>query len=210
MNNEYGKTKNFLRERDEEYRSGIEMAGSESGSDDDFPSQGEDQSFEPCGEVQAPGAEDIQKCRLEAEEYKDRWLRAVAELDNYRKRAAREREDLIHYGNENVLREMILVMDNLERAFSHVHEAANSESIIEGIKRIIEQFAFTLKKFGVESIQTKSAQFDPHFHEAVMQVEAREIKPNSVVEEFQKGYTLNGRLLRPAKVSVAKMPEDVD
>ncbi len=172
--------------------------------------EAEEKSGEASAEFHVPEEDEIEKYRREAEKYKDRWLRAVADLDNYRKRAAKEREELIYRGTENVLREMISVMDNLERAFNHAHESENAGPIIEGIHKIMDQFSTALKRLGVDPIQAKGIQFDPHLHEAVMQVESRDLPPNTVVEELEKGYMLNDRLLRPAKVSVAKSPEDVE
>ena len=214
MNGEHNNHEDYSEERDDQLglreEPGREPADSKVRAEHAAPAEGVEQTVEPSGEERAPEQEEIEKYRQEAEEYKDRWLRAVAELDNFRKRAAREREELIRYGNENVLREMIVIVDNLERAFNHANESVNSESIIEGIKRIVDQFSVALKKFGVEPINATGAPFDPHLHEAVMQVESSELQPNTVAEEFEKGYLLSDRLLRPAKVSVVKAPDVVE
>lgn len=210
MNCKQNKQEEFSREAKEQFlmkQEGVSEPSEAEGKPESAALlEGEEESAETPGEKVTQEAEDLHRYRQEAEEYKDRWLRAMAEVDNFRKRVARERDELIRFGNENVLREMILVVDNLERAFNHAH--SNSGSIIEGIERILDQFKLSLKKFGVEPIQAKGAPFDPHLHEAVMQVESKELQPNTVVEEFEKGYMLNGRLLRPAKVSVSKLPQE--
>ncbi|MBW2145644.1 MAG: nucleotide exchange factor GrpE [Deltaproteobacteria bacterium] len=212
-----GKQEKFTREKEEQGKREEERMTEpteveESAGSPVFPEVA-DISGEVPVEPSVDEKSEIEKYRREAEEYKDSWLRAAAELDNYRKRAAREKEELIRRGNENVLREMISVMDNLERAFNHAHDSENAGTILDGIHRIMDQFSSALKKFGVEPIQAKGSQFDPHLHEAVMQVESRDLPPNAVVEELEKGYLFNNRLLRPAKVSVAKSPggpEDVE
>jgi molecular chaperone GrpE len=140
-----------------------------------------------------------------AEENYDRFLRAQAELENYKKRVEREKGSLVRYGNEELIKAILPVIDNLERALNHP-AGDNPDGLVEGIKITLNQLLQVLEKFGVSSIAAVGEPFDPSKHEAMMQVESTEHEPNTVVSEFQKGYVLNDRLLRPAMVSVARLP----
>ena len=132
----------------------------------------------------------------------DKYLRERADLENYRRRVQKEKEDLMKYGNECLLTEILPVLDNMERALDHASEESLS-AIIEGVNLTRSMLLSVLKKFGVEPIETKGATFDSAFHQAMCQVESNDVAPNCVIEEYQKGYLLNDRLLRPAMVSVA-------
>jgi molecular chaperone GrpE len=132
----------------------------------------------------------------------DKFLRERADLENYRRRVQKEKEDLMKYGNECLLLEILPVLDNMERALNHASEDSLS-AIIEGVTLTRSMLLSVLKKFGVEPVETKGAIFDPAFHQAMCRVECDDTAPNAVIEEFQKGYLLNDRLLRPAMVSVA-------
>jgi len=137
----------------------------------------------------------------------DLYLRARADLDNYRKRAQREKEDLSRFANENLLREILPVMDNLERALEHARQGEGSgDGLLQGVEMTLGQFQRVLDKFGVTPVSAVGEPFDPARHEALGQVESAEHPPNTVVQELQKGYLLNERLLRPAMVMVAKAP----
>lgn len=146
----------------------------------------------------------LEEKQKEAGENYDKYLRAVADLDNYKKRAARERADYIKYANENILKDLLSVLDNMERAREHAATSRDFDSFLEGLDLIQGQFRDLLTRYGVETVETKGREFDPNLHEAVMRVPANDENENKIVEEFEKGYILNGRLLRPAKVSVAK------
>ncbi len=132
----------------------------------------------------------------------DKFLRERADLENYRRRVQKEKEDLMKYGNECLLLEILPVLDNMERALDHASEDSLS-AVIEGVNLTRSMLLSVLKKFGVEPVETKGATFDPAFHQAMCRVESDDAAPNAVIEEFQKGYLLNDRLLRPAMVSVA-------
>lgn len=136
----------------------------------------------------------------------DKFLRERADLENLRKRFQKEKEDLFKYGNENLIQEILPSVDNLERALEHSGDD-NASAIIEGVKMTLSMLLSSLKKFGVTPIEAKGAPFDPAFHQAMAQVETTDQEPNTVVQEFQKGYMLNDRLLRPAMVTVAKAPQ---
>jgi len=137
----------------------------------------------------------------------DKFLRERADLENYRKRVQKEKEEILKYGNESFILEVLPAMDNLERAISHASEEGLS-AIIEGVKLTFSMLLATMKKFGVTPLETApGTPFDPAFHQAMAQVESADQEPNSVVAEFQKGYLMNDRLLRPAMVSVAIAPK---
>lgn len=140
-----------------------------------------------------------------AEENYDRFLRAQAELENYKKRVEREKNSLTKYGNEELIKAILPVVDNLERALDHP-QGENPDGLLEGVKIIYDQFLQVLEKFGLTRIAAAGEPFDPSKHEAMMQVESTDHEPNTVVSELQRGYFLNDRLLRPAMVSVARAP----
>jgi molecular chaperone GrpE len=139
----------------------------------------------------------------------DKYLRERADLENYRRRVQKEKEDLMKYGNECLLAEILPVLDNMERALDHASEESLS-AIIEGVNLTRSMLLSVLKKFGVEPIEAKGASFDSAFHQAMCQVESNDVAPNSIIEEYQKGYLLNDRLLRPAMVSVAAAKKSGD
>ncbi len=139
----------------------------------------------------------------------DKYLRERADLENFRRRAQKDKEDLMKYGNECLLLEILPVMDNMERALSHASEESLA-AVIEGVNLTRAMLLGVLKKFGVEPVETKGAAFDPAYHQAMFRIESADVAPNTIVEEFQKGYLLNERLLRPAMVSVAGAPKDAD
>lgn len=158
----------------------------------------------PCDEnVNDLPARLAEKEKEAAENY-DRFLRASAEFDNYKKRVVRERIDLIKYGNESLIKDMLPIADSLDRALKHTVDTKDFDAFIKGLQLVQEQFLGCLKNHGVEGVETKGKDFDPNVHEAMLQVESEKYEENKIVEEFEKGYILNGRLLRPAKVSVSK------
>lgn len=137
----------------------------------------------------------------------DKFVRERADLENYRKRVQREKEEILKYGNETLLMEILPVIDSMERALSHASEEPHV-AIIEGVRLTHAMLLSTLKKFGVTPIDTSSGcPFDPAFHQAMHQVETRDFPPNTVVDELQKGYLLNDRLLRATLVSVSISPQ---
>jgi molecular chaperone GrpE len=146
----------------------------------------------------------LQDAEKKAAENYDKYVRAVAELDNYRKRAVREKADAIQYGNETLLRDILPLVDGMDRALEHACNSEDFEAFKKGLKLLQGQLLGCLQKHGVEMIDTAGKDFDPHVHEAMMQVESAEHEDSQVVGEFERGYLLNGRLLRPAKVSVCK------
>jgi len=135
----------------------------------------------------------------------ERYLRIAADFDNYKKRMTKEKNDLVAYGNEELIKALLNVIDNLERALQHKSNDIGSKSLIEGVDLVYRQFLSTLEKFGLERINAeKGAKFDPNYHQAVEHIETNEITPGMVVNEMIKGYLLKERLLRPSMVAVSK------
>jgi len=170
---------------------------------------------DPIGEQQSTATEGdlmgkLQEAEKKAAENYDKYVRAVAELDNYRKRAIREKADAIKYGNENLLRDILPLVDSVDRALTHAGASDDFEAFKQGLKMLHEQLLCCLKKNGVEIIDTAGKDFDPNVHEAMLQVASDEHETGKVVNEFERGYLLNGRLLRPSKVCVCKRPDKED
>lgn len=153
--------------------------------------------------------EELAASREEARKNYDLYLRERAGLENFRKRAQRDKEDLARFGNENIIREILPVLDNLERAVDHARQdPGGGEGLLEGVEMTLSQFHRALDKFGAIPFAAAGEAFDPARHEAMGQLESAEHAPNTVVQELQKGYLLNERLLRPALVMVAKAPAE--
>jgi molecular chaperone GrpE len=149
----------------------------------------------------------LEEKEKEVGEHHDRLLRVAADFDNYKKRAAREKEEWVKFANEDLIKSILPFVDNLERAVNHSEKTKDIQRLIEGIKMTVQQLLQALNKFGVSPIESLGKPFDPTLHEAMLVVETDQHEPNQVMEEFQKGYLLNDRLLRPATVSVSKYPE---
>jgi molecular chaperone GrpE len=159
----------------------------------------------------APGDEDImlklQEKEKEAADNYDKYVRAVAELENYRKRAAREKADSIKFGNENIIKDILPLVDSMERALQHADSYGYSDAFKKGLKLLQDQLLGCLGKHGVQQIECVDKTFDPNIHEAVFHVDSGAHEDNKVAEELEKGYRLHERLLRPAKVSIFKGPK---
>jgi len=152
--------------------------------------------------------EQIAALEEEKNEIRDSALRATAEAENFKKRLTREKEDFVKYSNEKVIKELLPVIDNLERAVDHAKEAGESGGLLEGVEMTLDLFKKSLANLGVTQVSSLGETFNPERHEAVQQIESANHEPNIVVSEFQKGYMLNERLIRPAMVVVSKAPAD--
>lgn len=138
----------------------------------------------------------------------DKLLRRQAEFENYRKRVERERGELYQHGRDDVLLQFLPVVDNFERALSSLETSeGDAEALRHGVELIHKQFKDALSKFGLEAVEAVGQTFDPHVHEAVTTEATDKHKENTVIQEFQRGYRIGDRLLRPAKVKVASSPE---
>jgi molecular chaperone GrpE len=143
-----------------------------------------------------------------ADENWDKFLRAAAELDNYRKRVAREKEELARYTSERVVSALLPVLDNLERAIDAAQKhGADNASLLDGITQVYSQFRRSLAEVGLQEVTANAGHsFDPKLHEAVSHIESGEHPEGQVVEQLQRGYKIAERLLRPARVVVSKGP----
>jgi molecular chaperone GrpE len=165
-----------------------------------------------AGKGDAPSAEELAlqlaAKEKERQELYDRLLRTMAEFDNYKKRAAKDKEDLTRYGNERLLRELLPVMDNFERALEQAKNSPDLKALQDGLEMILRQFVSVLEKFGVKGFSSLGEPFDPNRHEAMTHQESAGHEENTVISEFQKGYNLHDRLLRAAMVAVSKRPAE--
>jgi molecular chaperone GrpE len=152
-----------------------------------------EESHDPLAEAEAKLAQ-----------VKEQLLRTAADFDNYRKRSRREIEDAGAAGRENMLKDLLPVFDNLERATAQADTVTDVASFANGIQMVVRQFADTLKRGGIERVASMGAPFDPMVHEAIQQLETDEVEPGCIAAEVQAGYRLGDRLIRPAMVVVAK------
>lgn len=138
----------------------------------------------------------------------DKYLRQAAEFENYKRLAQRDQRDQIKFGNEQLLRELLPVIDNLERAIKAARDSdqGTGSALVQGVDLTLKQLSGSLARFGVQAIETTGHVFDPTTHQAVAHVPSDNVPANHVVEEFQKGYRLHERMLRAAMVSVSSGP----
>lgn len=134
----------------------------------------------------------------------EKALRAAADLENYKKRAAKEKEEAQKFGNEKLLKDFIPVLDNFDRALEHAGKGGDFASLEKGVAMIRKLFEDALGKHGVKSFESKGKPFDPNQHEAMQHVETDDLPPNHVADQLLRGFTLNDRLIRPALVMVSK------
>ena len=132
------------------------------------------------------------------------FLRAQDEIENMKKRFKKEREDLLKFSNESLIKQLLSVVDNLEKAISHSQEQSSLKALTEGVELTLQGLRDTLSKAGLNEIKTTGETFDPNFHEAVSEQENNSVEPGIILHELQKGYTLNDRLIRPAMVVISK------
>jgi len=176
----------------------------------EVPSNFEEQSSEAFsnrengGNEQDPVRRELETKTEEVKTLNDKYFRVAAEFENYKRRAQRDQSDAIRFANENFFKDLLPTIDNLERALKCGSEQTDGEGLLEGVELTYKQLLETLTKSGIRQISSLGELFDPAMHQAVAQVESESAKPNTVVEEFQKGYFLHERILRPAMVTVAK------
>jgi molecular chaperone GrpE len=167
-----------------------------------------DASAKPSQPPPQPTAEaapdPLEVAKAEAAKYKDQLLRTAADFENYRKRSRRDVEDAQKKGTEELLKNLLPVFDNLERAVVHAEQAADAKAISEGVRMVLKQFVDTLGRVGIARVAGVGEPFDPMVHEAVQQVETEDAAPGTVIAEVQPGYKMGERLLRAAMVVVAK------
>lgn len=159
---------------------------------------------EPAAAGEQP---DVASLQAKADENWDKYLRAAAEAENVRKRAARDVENARKFALERFATELLAVRDSLELGIAAAAESADAASLLEGSRTTLKQLANTMERFGVAEVNPEGEPFDPALHEAMTMQPSAEAEPNTVLTVYQKGYTLNGRLLRPARVVVATEPQ---
>lgn len=160
----------------------------------------EEVKLSPMEELQ----EQLKKKDAELIEQKNNFLREKADLDNFRKRLVKDKADAVQFANEQLLKELVQIGDNLDRALNSPN--ATLETLKEGVEMIQKQFSTFLKNHKVEPVEAMGKPFDPSLHEVMTQQESEEHEENTVIQEYSKGFTLNGRILRSAKVVTSKKP----
>ena len=147
-----------------------------------------------------PQVTELQTLRQERDELYDRLLRKQAEFENYKKRVEKEKSDFVQFASAELMKELLNALDSFELA---LRNAKTDAQTLHGFELIYKQLLDTMGRFGLKPIEAKGKIFDPHYHQAVSTTPTDEVEENTVLEEMRKGYLLNGRLLRPAMVSVA-------
>lgn len=153
--------------------------------------------------------EEMDRIRDELIQSQDRYTRLQADFENFRKRAARERSELVQYGHENLVKDLLSTVDNLDRAIEHTQQSdgGDLESLLQGVELLQRELQAILERHAVTEIDAMGGAFDPALHEAMAQVPDASVAPNTVIDVLQKGYQLRGRLLRPTRVVVAREPD---
>jgi molecular chaperone GrpE len=150
----------------------------------------------------------LEEKEKELTELRERLLYQQADLENFKKLKAKEKQEVLRFGNETLVKELLPVIDNLERAIQHGCKAEDVKAIVEGVQLTLNSFLKVLEKFGVTRVDALEKEFDPNVHEAIAQETREDKAPGTVVTELQKGYIMDGRLLRPSMVTVAKSSEE--
>jgi molecular chaperone GrpE len=177
---------------------------------EDRPLEKKDEVTEEVVPVEKPPEERIKELEEELLQFKDKYLRLYAEFENYKRRVQKDREELLKYGVEPLIVELLTVIDNLEMALEHAGNEASLESLKEGVDLTLKELRKILNKHGVSEIEAVGKPFDPEFHHAMAQVERDDIEDKTVVEEYRKGYMLKDRVIRPSLVAVSKKVEKVE
>jgi len=179
---------------------------------EDLPEVKNEKDSQPqTGDAQAPKedelANQLSAAKQEAQEHYDRLLRVSADYENYKKRTSREMKDLVKYANERLIKEVLTIVENLERAIA---SAPDDDPLAQGVNLTLNETLKILDRHHVAPIKSLGEPFDPNFHQAMMQEEVDDQPPNTVVKELQKGYMIHDRLLRPALVAVSKAKNNAD
>jgi molecular chaperone GrpE len=167
------------------------------------PDAGAAQPSDPAARIAALEAE-LEAAREEARQANERWVRERADGENLKKRAARERVEEVRAATASLMRDLLPVVDNLERAVQAAQGGGNGQPLVEGVSLVLKALTDVLARHGVTRVESRGTRFDPSHHEAVAHVESAEHEANAVIEEHQPGYRHHDRLLRPALVTVSK------
>ena len=165
---------------------------------------------EPLEASEEFSGEEIERMAGQLVENRDKYVRLLADFDNFRRRAHKDRQDVIQFGHENLVKDLLSTVDNLDRAIEHAHQNDGGDlaSLLQGVELVQREFYAVFAQHEVHVIDAEGSEFDPSLHEAMAQVQDDSVAPNTVIEVLQKGYRLRDRLLRPARVVVAKSPAD--
>lgn len=160
----------------------------------------DEEAVEESAETQEQAVDETEKLKAEIEEKKNQYLRLQADFENFRRRTRQEKEELGNVVTQTILKDMLPLLDNFERALASDNK--DSEGFHKGVEMIYNQFAEALKKNGLEYIETEGKKFDPNFHQAVMRVQNPDLEDETIAAELQKGYIVKGRVVRPSMVQV--------
>jgi molecular chaperone GrpE len=157
-------------------------------------------------------SEEIERMAGQLVENRDKYVRLLADFDNFRRRAHKERQDILLYGHENLVKDLLSTVDNLDRAIEHAHQSDGGDlaSLLQGVELVQRELYAVLAQHEVCIVDARGCQFDPTLHDAMAQVQDESVPANTVLEVLQKGFRLRDRMLRPARVVVAKGREDKD
>ncbi len=162
----------------------------------------------PADKAEPTIEQKLADAQAEAARVRDQLLRTAADFDNFRKRSRREEADALKRGREGLLKDLLPVFDNLERAIQHAETAQDAKAVADGLRMVLKQFLDTIDKIGVKRIVAVGQPFDPAKHEAIQQMESKEHPAGVVMAEVQPGYTMGDGLLRAALVVVSKGPPE--
>ncbi|OFX17371.1 MAG: nucleotide exchange factor GrpE [Armatimonadetes bacterium RBG_16_58_9] len=174
----------------------------EAAEEQELPMEEEIEPDKLTAEIAAMQRE-LEQIKSDAEESHDRYLRALADFDNFRKRQREETERRAQLAREELILKLLPIMDNFERALAAAEEQHSYDSLVEGVSLTLRQMNEMLSREGVEPIEAVGGEFDPRLHEAMVRMETDDYPENTVVDELEKGYMLNGKVLRPSRVRVA-------
>jgi molecular chaperone GrpE len=198
---------------DQQKAEGTEQVDTENEKAEDLTQEPEKKAKEKGPEKVVKKAEGMTKQELlkkltdtreEAEKNYDLYMRTYAEMENIKKRGIKEREELAKYANESIIKEILPVIDNLDKAISHAQNDENSSALVEGLELTRDGLMKALEKAGLKEVEALGEPFDPNFHESVSQRIDDTVAPGHVIMELQKGYLLNGRLMRPSMVVISQ------
>ncbi len=162
----------------------------------------------PTATVEDAAISPITMLEEERDKLKDQLLRTAADFDNFRKRSRKDVEQAERRGREAILRELLPVIDNLERAVAATSEASDVKAVKEGVEMVLKLFEDTANRIELKRLESVGQRFDPNLHDAFQQIETAEHAPGTIMQEYQPGYMLGDKLLRPAMVVVARKPPD--
>ncbi|MCJ7685091.1 MAG: nucleotide exchange factor GrpE [Desulfobacteraceae bacterium] len=191
------------KKRDEQIDAGSEELEGDPREEEESQDQ-EEEEIPLTKMTKAQLIEKIEKVQEASDKNLDLYIRSQAEIDNLKKRYQKERQSLVKFANESFIRQLLPVVDNLEKAITHSQNEDSIEAIRDGVDLTLKGLMDILQKAGIETVEAVGEQFDPNFHEAVSEMADDGVEPGTVIKDLQKGYILNQRLIRPSMVIVSK------